>query len=110
MEQSKFSFKSLHENRKWFIRANKNNDHVVLLGSNNILISAPHGVSQIRLGKLKVAEIGALATALQIKNSTDCFFIAKTANNNDDANFDEHSAYKNSIRQLIKNNNIKYDN
>ena len=31
--------------------------------------------------------------------------IAKTKNNNDDANFDEVSPYKNTIRKLIKEKN-----
>ena len=94
--------------RKIFLEENSKKDHVVLLGENNILISAPHGVSQVRLGKYKVHEIGSLSTALYLQNQTGCFMIAKTRNNNDDANFDEKSEYKNSIRNLIKNQNIKY--
>jgi hypothetical protein len=65
-------------------------------------------VSQVRLGKLKVAEIGALSTALLLKDLTNCHLIAKTKNNNDDANFDEKSRYKDSIKKLIKTQNIKY--
>lgn len=85
------------------------NDHVILSGgNNNILISCPHGVSQIRLGKYKVSEIGALATSLYLQEKLDCFLIAKTKNNNDDANFDEKSMYKDSLFDLIKKHKIKY--
>ena len=101
-------FNQFHNIRKHFIKDNCELDHIVVEGTNNVLISAPHGVSQIRLGKYKLPEIGALATALLIKQETNCFFIAKTKNNNDDANFDEVSPYKTSIEDLIKNNNIKY--
>lgn len=94
--------------RKTFLEENAGKDHVVVFGKNNILISAPHGVSQIRLGKYKVHEIGSLASAIYIREKTDCFLIAKTTNNNDDANFDDKSEYKNTIRKLIKENNIKY--
>ena len=102
------SFDKLHNKRKSFLKDNANKDHFIINGTNRILISAPHGVSQVRLGKHKVAEIGSLSTALYIKENTNCSLIAKTKNNNDDANFDEDSLYKNSIKFLIKNNNIKY--
>ncbi|MGN1201115.1 MAG: hypothetical protein ACI4R8_02495 [Candidatus Caccovivens sp.] len=102
------SFEKLHETRKSFRKDNSNKDHIVVKGTNNILISAPHGVSQIRLGKHKASEIGSLATALYLKEHTKSFLIAKTRNNNDDANFDEISEYKNSIKSLINNQNIKY--
>ncbi|MBE5745774.1 MAG: hypothetical protein E7359_00590 [Clostridiales bacterium] len=102
------SFDKLHENRKNFINKNKNNDHIVLKGKNNVLISSPHGVSQIRLGKYKYCEIGSLTTALYLFENSNCFLIAKTQNNNDDANFDEKSKYKNSIENLIQNNKINY--
>ena len=101
-------FKKIHDKRRCFVEINNNEDHVICDGTNNILISAPHGVSQLRLGKSKFAEPGSLATALYIKDKTKCYFIAKTRNNNDDANFDEESKYKDSIKKLIKDENIKY--
>jgi len=104
----KISFNKLHNKRKQFLQKHKSEDHVVVFGNNTILISAPHGVSQVRLGKHKVAEIGSLATALYIKETTNCNFIAKTKNNNDDANFDENSNYKNTIFELIDKQQIKY--
>jgi len=101
-------FDKLHAKRKNFLETNKLKDHITLIGKNNILISAPHGVSQVRLGKYKVAEIGSITTALYLQNKTNSFLIAKTKNNNNDANFDEESSYKDEIKKLLKKYNIKY--
>ena len=80
----------------------------MLVGNRDILISAPHGVSQVRLGKYKHCEIGSLTTAAYLQNETKCHLIAKTKNNSDDANFDENSKYKTSIKKLIQEKDIKY--
>lgn len=101
------SFNKLYNQRKKILKDNRK-DHIVIMGTNNILISAPHGVSQIRLGKYKAKELGSLSTALYLKNNTNCYLIAKTRNNNDDANFDDKSLYKDTIKSLIKKHNIKY--
>ena len=97
-------FDKIQNSRKQFIINNSQKDHVVINSLANVLISAPHGVRQLRLGKIKGREIGSLATALFLKESTPSSFIAKTRNNNDDANFDEISDYKNSIISIIKTN------
>ncbi len=102
------SFSKLHNDRKKLIEVNKYKDHILIVGDKNILISAPHGVSQVRLGKYKHCEIGSLATALYLQSETNCHLIAKTKNNNDDANFDENSKYKDSIKKLIQEKNIQY--
>lgn len=102
------NFNSLQTYRRSFLEENKEHDHVVVHGKNNILLSAPHGVSQVRLGKYKFSEIGSLTTALHLQRSTNSYLIAKTKNNNDDANFDEVSLYKSRIEELIYSNNIKY--
>ncbi len=103
-----FSFEKLHNDRKQLIKDNENNDHVIIPGNNNIMISSPHGVSQVRLGRLKYKEIGSLATALYLHRQTGCHFIAKTRNNNDDANFDLDCSYRKDLKKYIKDNNIKY--
>jgi hypothetical protein len=102
------SFNNLHSDRKKLIDANKHKDHILLVGNRDILISAPHGVSQVRLGKYKHCEIGSLTTAVYLQNETKCHLIAKTKNNSDDANFDENSKYKTSIKKLIQEKDIKY--
>ena len=95
------NFNILHEKRKAFMARNKSFDHVLIEGKNCVLISAPHGVSQVRLGKPKFCEIGSVATALVLQEKTDSWFLAKTKNNNDDANFDEVSSYKNTIQKIL---------
>ena len=101
-------FNKVHTERKNFIASNRLKDHVIISGKNNVLISAPHGVSQVRLGKYKSAEIGSLALALYLQQKTNSFLIAKTKNNNDDANFDDCSKYKDDVMDIIKRHNIKY--
>jgi hypothetical protein len=105
---TKLTFNKFINSRKTFLTAYKNVDHKILTGTNNILISVPHCVQQVRLGKHKAQELGSLPIALFLQKQTNCFLIAKTKCNNDDVNFDENSSYKNSIRRLIKEHNIKF--
>ena len=104
----KLSFNKFNKIRNSLLNKHKDKDHIVIKGLNNILISAPHGVSQVRLGKYKAPEIGSLSTAIYLQQQTNCFLIAKTQNNYDDANFDEDSLYKKTISSLIHKNDIKY--
>lgn len=94
--------------RKKFLKANKNKSYTTIEGANHVLISAPHGVPQVRLGKNKLQEIGSLGIALYVAEKTGSFLIAKTKNNFDDANFDEVSDYKDECYRLIKEHDIKY--
>ena len=102
------TFKKLQDDVINFILKHNNVDHIVLMGKNNILISAPHAVSQVRLGMHKYSEEGSLKTALSVFKNTNCFLISKTKNNFDDANFDEKSEYKTSVENLIKKHHIQY--
>lgn len=108
MKRKTVTFNSLHTKRKVFVVRNKNKDHVFVEKENKILISAPHGVTQVRLGKRKVCEIGSLATAIFLAENSKCSFIAKTKNNFDDANFDEKSEYKSTLRKAISSQKIEY--
>lgn len=101
-------FRQLHSARRSFLKNNERNDHAIILGNGHVVLSTPHAVSQVRLGKYKPAEIGTLSTALYLQKRLDCHLIAKTKNNYDDANFDMNSAYKSALCKLIKQNNIKY--
>ena len=91
-----------------FLEEHGRKDHVLLKGTSNILISAPHTVSQVRLGKRKPAEIGTLSVALALHKFSNTFMIAKTKNNYDDANFDQVSSYKDSIDDLVMKHKIDY--
>lgn len=104
----KLTFTNFKQLRRKFLNENSKRDHVVIEGNGPVLLSAPHGVSQLRLGKNKVPEIGSLSTALYLQQCSDCFLIAKTKCNDDDANFDETSEYKNTVRNLVATHSIRY--
>lgn len=87
---------------------NNTNDHVYFQTNSSILISAPHGVSQVRLGKLKVAEIGTVPVAIMVAKHTNANLIVKTKNNDDDANFVDNCEYRERIKTAITTQNIKY--
>ena len=104
----KISFRNFVFRRRFFLKRNRNENFVVKKGNIPFMISAPHGVSQLRLGKHKVAEPGSLAFALELAKQTGAHLIAKTKNCEDDANFDEHSPYKEFLVEYVKQNNIKF--
>lgn len=99
------TFKNL---RKKFLQENNHKDHAAIDGSNHVLISAPHGVSQVRLGKNKVAEIGSLSLALILAKKCDTNLIAKTKNSFDDANFDQICAYKLKLDKIVSSKQITH--
>ncbi len=104
----KFSYNHTLLLRKKILSENSKHDHIFLCGQNNVLISAPHGVSQTRLGKHKVAEIGTIPLAALVASSTNSHALIKTKNNFDDANFDSDCMYRKSLAKIIKEKNIKY--
>lgn len=107
-EFANFSFKEYSKNRRKFLKVNSKKDFVIENGKIPFFISAPHGVSQVRLGKLKYRELGSLAVALELQKRTGAYLIAKTKNCNDDANFDAVSPYKEELKRQIKKHKIKY--
>lgn len=94
--------------RREFLEKNKRKDHAFILGSGDVLLSAPHGISQVRLGKRKVQESGSLCTALLLQQLTNSHLIAKTKNNFDDANFDPACEYRISLDRFVMNQNINF--
>lgn len=104
----KKSFNRLQKERKSFMKKNSEKDHVLVKGSGNVILSAPHAVSQVRLGKYKVGEIGSFTTALYLHQETNSTLIVKTKNNNDDANFDVVCPYRRTLKDYIKENDVKY--
>ncbi len=73
-----------------------------------ILLSAPHGVKQTRLGKSKFSEIGSARLAITLSQLNNTNLIIKTKHMFDDANFDIKCGYRTKISNEIKKNNIKY--
>ncbi len=106
--EENFTFSGLNRDRLKFLKKNSQNDHGVIIGNNKVLISCPHSVPQVRLGKFKVKETGSFCLALALQSLTNSHLIAKTKNNGDDANFDQVSDYKDEIDKIIHDNNIKY--
>lgn len=73
----------------------------------NILVSAPHAVSQTRDGKYKYSETfsGVLATCLH--ENLGVSIICKTKNVGDDANWDEEgNEYKKAIKEFCEKNQV----
>ena len=100
--------KKVKKERQAFLKKNKKKDFVVVKGEGQVILSAPHGVEQLRLGKKKYGEPGSLALALQVQKKTGVHLFAKTSNKGDDANFDVVSPYKEALKRYIKENGIKF--
>ena len=82
-------------------------DFVFFQGDKQILISAPHAVYQLRNGNLKLPEPETALIALLLnKMGYPC--IIKTTNENDDANYDESSNYKDKIQDICNSQDIKF--
>ena len=87
---------------------NKEKSFRVINGKIPIIVSAPHTVRQLRKGKIKGAEYQTGAIVNILVEETGCFAIYKTYNNQDDANYDiENNEYKEEIKHIVKENNIK---
>lgn len=82
--------------------------HVIQNSDSCVLISAPHGVLQTRLGKSKVAEIGSARLALYLSQYHNTNLIIKTCNLFDDANYDVNCNYRRDIAHMLADGNIKY--
>ncbi len=80
----------------------------LLEGSGVVMVSAPHSVEQTRNGNIKYAEPQTGVLAKMLHEKLNCPVIYKTSNCNDDANFDEHSLYKNALIEYVTKNNIKF--
>ena len=103
------TLKMLANDRRRFLAENADCDFTIISESNSkVVLSVPHGVEQVRLGKSKARELGSITTALYLQKVCNCSLIAKTKCNNDDVNFDEKSAYKDSLANLIEDNDIEF--
>lgn len=107
-KQINVSFKTFSKIRKDLLLSYGENDHFFKQTNSSVLISAPHGVPQIRLGKFKVAEIGTIPVASIFAENTNSNLLIKTKNNNDDANYDADCQYRKQIENILKTQNIKY--
>jgi len=108
IKEENMDYRKLQHDRKKFLRENKGKSFAVIEGENNVILSAPHGVVQTRLGRVKVSEQGSLASVIYLQKRTNSYLIAKTSNNFDDANFEANCEYKDEIDRLATRGKIRY--
>lgn len=84
-----------------------NNSFILYSGSGRVMISAPHATEQTRNGKIKAAERQTGILAESLHKETGCAVMIKTANINDDANYDMESEYKNALAEYIKKEGVE---
>lgn len=77
-------------------------DFVLEDGNSKIILSAPHTVEQLREGKIKASERRTGVIIMLLKQLLACPIIYKTRNENNDANYDEESSYRNELVKFIK--------
>ena len=88
-------------------KINKEKPFKIVKGNLPIIFSAPHCVKQLREGKIKCAEGETGAIVQILAKETNCYAIYKTYNDNDDANYDIDSKYKEYLLKIVKENDIK---
>ncbi|MFR1565456.1 MAG: hypothetical protein ACLSUT_03345 [Christensenellales bacterium] len=90
-----------------FFSAEHSESFVLLPGAGSVMLSAPHSVTQTRLGKIKIAEKMTGVLALLVRDATGCPVIFKTKNAGDDAGFDRDSDYKRAAEKYVEENGIR---
>ncbi len=80
---------------------------VIEKGDIKIMLSAPHSVNHFRNGKVKSREINTDTLLKMIKERLDINIIYKTNSENEDANYDEVSKYRDTLVEYIRDENIK---
>lgn len=91
----------------YFSRTDHPQSFVLLPGSGQVMLSAPHAVLQTRDGNIKQAEryTGMLAMLLNRHMGTACIY--KTRNMNDDANYDPHSPYRDALCDYVRQHGVR---
>ena len=102
------TFEEFDKIRKRFLKQQKNEHFTYKLGENNVLISIPHGVAQVRLGKPKWSEPGTIPFGLVLAERLKASYIVRTRNIGDDPNFDEINDYKTKIEYILSVRGINY--
>ena len=72
-------------------------DFILEDGIYKVLLSAPHSVSQLRNGKIKAPESRTGTIIILLRERLGTPIIYKTRNENNDANFDEESSYRDEL-------------
>jgi hypothetical protein len=106
--RNQIEFNNYAKKCKKFLRENRKKNFVALAGQGRVMLSVPHCVKQVRLGKVQEAETGTLALALALRDKTGAPIIAKTACFADDANFELLSPYRSELLSMVESEKIRY--
>ncbi|MBQ7934605.1 MAG: N-formylglutamate amidohydrolase [Lachnospiraceae bacterium] len=77
-------------------------------GNSKVMVSAPHAVEHTREGKIRYPEPETAQLAKQLHERLDCPIIYKTANAEDDANYDEKCSYKEALAAYVREHDIRF--
>ncbi len=77
-------------------------------GSGSVMISAPHAVEHTREGRVRYPEPQTAELAKLLQETLDCPIIYKTANAEDDANYDEDCPYKQAAAAYIRSHKVRF--
>ena len=81
-------------------------DYILEEGNLKILLSAPHTVKQLRNGKIKASESRTGIIIMLLRKILSCPIIYKIRNENNDANFDEESSYRDELIDFVTKRKI----
>lgn len=79
-----------------------------LLEGSGVLVTAPHSVTQVRLGKEKWAEPHTGALALLLHRQCGCAALYKLRNDNDDANYDARSPFRDAMVHFVCQRPVRF--
>ena len=80
----------------------------LLKGSKKIMFSAPHSAPHFRNGKVKVREINTDFIVKELNKRKDVPVIYKIKSENEDANWDKKSTYKQICKDYVLQNDIHF--
>lgn len=86
---------------------NSDEKEIIVEGNSKIMLSCPHSVIHYRNGEIKYDEPDTLIIADYLHKKFDLPFIYKVKSDNEDANYDAVSNYKNILKDYIITNEIK---
>ncbi len=102
------SFYKIIDKYDSFLSEEKEESFIVKTSNKSkVLLSCPHAVSQFREGRLKSAEKETGIIGLLLNELYGYPLIVKTSNQDDDANYDPSSDYKDEIINLVKENGYR---
>ena len=88
-------------------RGNGIDDFKYEIGNIPILICAPHTVKQVRNGEYKAADVYTGAMIKTLSETTEASIIYKTSTNGDENYTIEDTEYRNKIREIVEENEIR---